>query len=406
MKKLLLFIAALSLLPGLAFAKCGDNTCGLNENTQTCPIDCKILAAPSNEYFVGNGPAIRGTPFRKGMVLSSVITKNGRAVLQFSIYDVNLKEIYKANVLSRPLTGKGELGNPQPLVGPDGAIYIAFRDHLLSGMDDPVYRLRVIKSGDNGRNWDYLDDPQGLIDVGPDGLWEPYLYFDANDDLRVVYAKERSNKICAKQRGKKQDIVTKVSHDKGRTWSSERVVAGDGVSRDGVPSVTRLNDGSYVVVFESWQSSVCGVANPNLLIKSMQSPDGIVWKNRSVVFDPYDYSRGQTLATWPFVSVMKDGRAIVSFTSNYRNIKFNLNKKVRLEEVKTYDVLLMSSSGKPQLTKLFWDKNSLVTAFPYDETSGSSNRYASLVVLNDGRIVVFSGLPDRFVLLDFKDKIF
>lgn len=405
MIKLLILLGLLFSVPTLTYSGCGDNVCGKGEDTRTCSRDCNNLGTPSEEYFVGNGPAIRGAPFRKGMVVGSVVTENKKAVLQFSIYDVNLKLLFKTDVLSRELTGKGELGNPHPLVGPDGVIYLAFRDHKLSGVSEPSYRLRVIKSQDNGRSWDYLDDlnsRDGFIDSGPEGLWEPFLYFDAENVMRVVYAKERAERVCTSHRGKKQDIVVRQSRDQGKTWSAEHIVASEGVSRDGVPAVTRLKDGSFVVVFESWQSSVCGRANPNLLIRSMQSPDGIEWKERNVVFDPYLYSAGRSLATWPFISVLKDGRALVSFTSNYRNSASAMEAGARPEEVKTFDVLLMASTGGAELKELSWDNHSLSPAFEYKGTVGISNRYASTIVLKDGRIVVFSGLPDRFVVLNMK----
>lgn len=407
MSKSLLFIFVVLLQAATSFAGCGDGICGIREDTRSCPADCPRLWPSSLDRIMASGSAIRGVPYGKGMAVSFVAAAPGRAVLRFTAFDANLREVASAEILSRPSTGQGELGNAQPLILADGTILIAFRDHQLSDPRKPKYRLRVIRSLDAGKTWDFLDHREnrdGLIDEGPDGLWEPFLYLDAAGHLRVVYAKERRHKVCAGQIGRKQDIVSKMSPDGGRTWVNESVVASEGVSRDGVPSVTRLQDGSYLLVFESWQDPTCGSANPRLLIRSMQSDDGIVWKNRSLVFDPSVYSGRGGRATWPSVATLKDGRAIVSFTSDFRNLTNGSATEAKSERDKAFDIILLSSVGQPGRRGVEWDMHSLLPVYLFDRTSSTSNRFSSLTVLEDGRVVVFSGLPERFVVLDFVRK--
>jgi hypothetical protein len=231
--------------------------------------------------------------------------------------------------------------------------------------------------------------------------WEPFLYFDANNDLRVVYAKERTDKLCLKQHNKRQDIVTKVSTDHGRTWISEAVAASEGVSRDGVPSVTRLRDGSYLLVFESWRVSICGNANPHLLIRSTQSRDGISWSKRNIAFDPPTNPASPSIATWPFVSTLNDGRVAASFTSNYLNLDNGAESSMAPEAHKDFDTFLLLSNGGPNFDNLVWDQHSLNRAFSFSRDSAHINRYSSLALVGPNRIWAFSGPPNRFVFFNY-----
>lgn len=406
MIKLFAFVLLYALLSPGAQSGCGDNVCGLGEDTLYCPQDCPQLKKQSQESVVGPGPAVRGVAYKDGMAVTSVINDKTKSILQFTVYDSSLKRVMSRDILFRENSG-GALGNPQPLISPGGDIYVAFRDHDYGTRSTAKYKLRLVKSRDGGRTWDFVndDDLLGQIDVSQHGLWEPFLFFDAKGLLRVVYAKERGDKVCPAHKGVKQDIVSRVSHDSGKTWSDERVVASEGVSRDGVPFVTKLSDGSFLLVFESWQSSACGNANPNLLIRSMRSADGVIWSKRDVVFDPYTHANGRALATWPSISLLKDGRALVSFTSNFRSVSSDSVLDGRPEEVKNYDVFVMASTGGAGLEKLSWDENSRAIAYEYAETERQSNRYASSVVLSDGRVVVFSGMPARFVVMELERKV-
>jgi len=388
----------------LAYAECGDDLCGAGENTTSCPAGCKEPVKASEERIVSRGPEIRASNGKLGILVASVAIENGSAILRFTVLNQDGREIFNKDILARPLTGKGDLGNPHPIQGPDGTIYIAFRDHLRDDPGIPIFRLRVVSSTDGGHNWNFLkenSDSDGVIDIDHTGVWEPFLFFDANNDLRVVYAKERSAKLCLKQHNKKQDIVTKVSTDHGRTWVSETVAASEGVSRDGVPSVSRLKDGSYVLIFESWRVSACGNANPHLLIRSMQSRDGVSWSKRSIVFDPPANLESPSIATWPFVSTLSDGRVIASFTSNYLNPNGGTDAPMAPEVRKDFDTFLLLSNGGPGFDKLVWDQHSLTRAFSFSRDSAHTNRYSSLAPVGPNAFMVFSGQPGRFVIFNY-----
>lgn len=390
------WLLSLAML-GVAHARCGNQVCERGEVVSSCPDDCALPEKSAVEVEVGPGPSIRGGDNRGLLMVASVSPRKGRARLVFGQYDASFHLGKRVEILSRPLDGKGGLGNPHPVVGPDGALYLAFRDHDLSNPDNPVYKLRVIRSRDQGSRWDFLESSvDGLIDTSGHGLWEPFLYVDGENHLRVVYAKERAEKFCAQQRGTKQDLVSRVSLDHGKTWREESLVSGDGISRNGVPAITRLNDGSFLAVFESWQEGQCGNANPNLLIRSMQSADGMHWGKRKVVFDPYKMGR-KAIATWPSVGTLPDGRVMVSFTSNFQNLTGRTNEKdERPEAVRNFDTFLLASMITSRQDNLEWDLDSLVPVQLFRSGAKSANRYTSLAVLENGSIVLFSGLPNRF----------
>lgn len=381
-------------------ARCGDGQCSPSESVSTCSKDCEV-PVPSRVVEVNNGPSIRGVADRAGLLVGTVHVRERQAVLQLSMYDEKLNAVVHHTILSRPVTGKGELGNPHPLRGPAGGLYMAFRDHQLDDENNPVYQLRVVRSVDEGKTWQYLNDGYGIIDRSGVGLWEPFLYFDSKHQLRVVYAKERADRLCARQGGEKQDIVMRISKDLGKTWTDERIVSGDGISRDGVPAVTRLKDGSFLAVFESWQNGTCGQSNPNLLIRSMQSSDGIDWTNRQVVFDPYTTGK-KSIATWPSITISKDGRALVSFTSNFGNTAATESKVQRPETVRNFDIYLMASKGVASFRKVEWEPTSLKVVSQFSSDSKRSNRFTSSTTLADGRVLVFSGLPNRFIVIPTK----
>jgi hypothetical protein len=97
-----------------------------------------------------------------------------------------------------------------------------------------VYRIALAASVDGGATW----APRAVVAEGPTGLWEPCLYLTSAGGLRVAYSAELAN-------GGEQDIVQRGSPDGGRTWGPPQVVAHTPGSRNGMPGVARLGDGSW-----------------------------------------------------------------------------------------------------------------------------------------------------------------
>lgn len=115
--------------------------------------------------------------------------------------------------------------------------------------------IRLYKSRDAGRTWEYVSEivsgGRALVDMEGDverPVWEPFLICDRDGRLFCFYSDER----YAADRNYNQLLAHKVSEDGGRSWSEEviDVAFGDGRLRPGMPVITALSDGRYVMTYE------------------------------------------------------------------------------------------------------------------------------------------------------------
>lgn len=207
-----------------------------------------------------------------------------------------------ADLAAEPATPGRTLGNPHPIQLADGTVLVAFRHH------DPApvginYRLLVSASPDLGQTWTFRGEIETFVSSSV-GIWEPFLFLTPAGTLQVYYAKERDG-------GAAQDIVLRSSTDAGATWGLERVVAGAPGSRDGMPGVTVLQDGSLLAVFESFRDP--GTNNRFVVRSAGSADDGVSWQDRAIVFAPIDPLRN---AGAPQVVTLADGRVAASFMTD------------------------------------------------------------------------------------------
>ncbi len=124
---------------------------------------------------------------------------------------------------------------------------------------DGSTNFQLWRSSDHGVTWSYVtmyqyaaNEPVG---DGP-GIWEPFLTLDGDGNLVSFFADER-------QRGTFSQFVGHVvSNDGGDTWSANpdgstnyapglvKDVATTATQRPGMPTVTRLPDGTFVLGYE------------------------------------------------------------------------------------------------------------------------------------------------------------
>ncbi|WP_086661876.1 RICIN domain-containing protein [Lentzea kentuckyensis] len=123
---------------------------------------------------------------------------------------------------------------------------------LLAGISSPPDRsataIQLYRSNDEGATWRWVSE----VALGggqwgspnPKPIWEPYL-FAANNRLTVFYSDERDKD------DHDQKIVHQTSTD-GLRWGPvvEDVAMADRALRPGMPIVTRMADGRYLMVFE------------------------------------------------------------------------------------------------------------------------------------------------------------
>ena len=162
-----------------------------------------------------------------------------------------------------------------------GIILCAYRHHSGNGTAR-VYRVQVSRSNDDGKTWAFA----GSVVVGTTGVWEPFLYqlsgdVDDKNTVHVAYAAEITN-------GGEQDIVFQTSRDGGVTWGGVWSRVHTSGSRNGMPGLALLSDGSLFLVFEGfWGTAGWG----HYTVNSMRSFDhGETWGQPGIVHAPANSS--------------------------------------------------------------------------------------------------------------------
>lgn len=152
----------------------------------------------------------------------------------------------------------------------DGTVLLAMR----SVVKGKSYRLPVYRSTDDGAHWNFLstiaanEHPDGRNDRG---LWEPTFNVLADGALSVLYADETA---AVENPSYNQLVSQRLSVDDGASWGTViRAVSqpGGGRARPGMPVMTRMANGRYILVFE-----VCGLG-PDCDVAYQTSDDGKHW---------------------------------------------------------------------------------------------------------------------------------
>ncbi|BDU16721.1 sialidase family protein [Lysobacter auxotrophicus] len=162
------------------------------------------------------------------------------------------------------------IDNGELIVLPGGRILLGMRS-LVEGKS---YRLNVHASDDGGRTWRFLstidrnEDPRGRKDRG---VWEPVFTQLADGALSVLYADET---LADGDPSYNQVVSQRLSRDGGASWGAKSVLvkqAGGGKLRPGMPVMSRMQDGRYLLVFE-----ICG-DDPQCPVSTKASDDGVAW---------------------------------------------------------------------------------------------------------------------------------
>ncbi|MCJ1675531.1 RICIN domain-containing protein [Rathayibacter sp. VKM Ac-2929] len=110
--------------------------------------------------------------------------------------------------------------------------------------DKSAERMEVYKSTDQGRTWQYLSRIASSGGYSTTPIWEPFVLV-ANGKLIVYYSDERD------KANNNQKIVHQTSTD-GVNWGPviEDVAPDDTNLRPGMPVVSRMADGRYLMTYE------------------------------------------------------------------------------------------------------------------------------------------------------------
>lgn len=171
--------------------------------------------------------------------------------------------------------------------------------------------IDVYASEDAGRTWSYVstvaEGGRAVPGAGETPVWEPEFAVDADGNLVCYFADERH-----REDGYDQLVGHRVSRDGGRTWEPEvfDVAIPDGEERPGMPVVTRLPDGRYVMVYE-----IVGPTHGGGVYLKI-SADGTDWGDPEAVGHPVRTDDGRQLTNGPYVTWTpagaEDGTLLVS----------------------------------------------------------------------------------------------
>lgn len=233
------------------------------------------------------------------LAVYTVFPSGAPSILEIARSTDNARTWTVVSTISEP--GR-KLDNGELLQLPNGDVLATMR----SLIDGQSYRLPVYRSTGNGVTWTYLsnidsnENPGGRTDRG---LWEPVFNILPDGSLSVLYANE---KHASGSPSYSQVISQRISTDNGATWGPETWAVsqpGGGSARPGMPVMTRMGDGRFILVFE-----ICGLGL-HCDVAYLISQDGVTWP--SGLGTGIRYQR-----CGPFILSTHDGRLIITSCQN------------------------------------------------------------------------------------------
>ncbi len=178
--------------------------------------------------------------------------------------------------------GWGNWTNPHLYVLPQQIGAMPAGTLLLAGISSPPDRsataIQLYRSNNEGATWSWVSEVAlgggQWGSANPTPIWEPYL-LAANNRLIVYYSDERD------KANHDQKIVHQASTN-GVNWGPvvEDVAMADRALRPGMPIVTRMANGQYIMVFE-----MVGVANTPNNFKVSSDPQSWASGNGGTTID-------------------------------------------------------------------------------------------------------------------------
>ncbi len=197
----------------------------------------------------------------------------------------------------------------------DGTLMAAYRVHTPSADHYASFysSIRFSLSKDGGRTW---GEPKIVAEnTYPgdkfSGFWEPHMIYLPSGKLAVYYASD-----CIGGTAKGYPFVSSMTYqniighlyDEATETFGEPFVASDGKkhnSRDGMPVLTTLSDGTMAMVIESSHER----STYSFVIRILFSEDGIVWSDPQTIYSP---TITKHYAGAPYIITLPDGRIAVS----------------------------------------------------------------------------------------------
>ena len=159
-------------------------------------------------------------------------------------------------------------------------------------------------SRDHGKTWEFRSSvvkggppvEQNFDALGP--VWEPCIYLNAYGELTIALTDERPHTDPRFN----QTLGLSVSKDGGKTWSEVQytVSVPDRKLRPGMPVVTRMGNGKYIMVYEI-------VGYPECDIYYKLSDDGMDWGDPLLQGRRVETADGLFLGSMPYVIWVPQG---------------------------------------------------------------------------------------------------
>ena len=290
------------------------------ENTEDKTND-SIAAAEKVKWtgsnvFVQNGGYARMCELPDGRI--ACVYTGGGYVRFCTSSDKGMTWSEPTNVIKLTQTPNGQsiaLGNANMAVMKDGTFMLAFRAHTAgSGYSEFYTSIRYCTSSDNGVTWSEDTVVAENLHKGSEftGFWEPHMLYIKDGIFAMYYASD-----CIGGTAEGYPFVRSMTYqhiivhlyDESTGKFGAPMIASNGEahnSRDGMPVVCELADGTYAMVIES--SSMRG--QYPFIIQILFSEDGISWSAPKTIWKP---SKTGEYAGAPYIVLLDDGRIAVSF---------------------------------------------------------------------------------------------
>lgn len=227
--------------------------------------------------------------------------------------------------------------------------------------------IKIYKSTDQGNNWSYFSTPV----TGLTGLWEAEFIIDDYGRLVMFYASEEH-----KGSGYNQLIAHKVSTDGGATWGAEAIDIGiaDNNQRPGMPTVSKLPNGDFVMVYE-----ICGPTyNCDAFYRT--SSDGVAWGSPTNVGTRIESVSGNHFSHAPTVTWIDNGTTNGELLVAGQVLRNGSNSEVA-QNGRTYMVNSTNGAGP-------WAERAAPLFTPSDGTNPCGNYSTQFVSRSGGTEII------------------
>jgi hypothetical protein len=245
-----------------------------------CEAQRSLQVAPPPAYYprLLGGNNITGSPLAIGVVEAPTDAEKRLVMLRRT--DLAPAEAWAVaeTVISVPFAADVDLSNGYLLPLPSGVLLCAYRHHNGTGTNR-VFRIQVSASKDGGATWAQIS----TVTSGPVGVWEPLLFQFSSDDAQTVQIYYSAELINLGE----QDVVRQTSTDGGKTWGAVDARVHTANSRNGMPGVIEVADGSAVLVFEGfwgpwgWNHFVSTQTNTSFANKHVIYPNPLLISDKS-----------------------------------------------------------------------------------------------------------------------------